>query len=110
MGLYRGSIHLVDFNPARGGEIGKVRPALLLSDELHNEFLETIIVIPLSTHPLQDAEPYSFAIGKRENLKEDSWLCIDEIRSLSKKRVKEKIASVSDSEYKEIKKSLCEII
>lgn len=110
MALCRGDIHLVDFNPAMGGEMGKIRPALLMSDTLHNEHLDTVIVIPLSTHPLQDAKPYSVKVTERENLKSTSWLCIDEIRSLSKKRIKEKIASVSEEEYLVVKSCLCEIV
>ncbi len=90
--------------------MGKIRPALLLSDALHNEYLPTVIVMPLSTHPLQDAMPYSIAITAREALRQDSWLCVDEIRSLSKSRLKEKIASVSTEEYEVIKACLCQIL
>lgn len=110
MGLCRGDVHLVDFNPAVGGEMGKIRPALIVSDALHNEHLDTVIVIPLSTQPLQDAKPYSVCISQREKLTKDSWLCIDEIRSLSKKRVQERVATTSSDEYREIKRCLCEIV
>ena len=45
MELNRGDICLVNFNPAKGGEIGKFRPAIVLSDREENEILNTVIVI-----------------------------------------------------------------
>ncbi len=55
MVLNRGDIVLVNFNPAKGGEIGKLRPAIIMSDELDNAILDTVIVIPLSTVIEKDA-------------------------------------------------------
>ena len=37
MELNRGDIYLVNFNPAKGGEMGKFRPAVVMSEELDNE-------------------------------------------------------------------------
>ena len=49
MGYSRGEIHLTNFNPAKGGEMGKLCPALSMSGREENDILDTIIVIPLST-------------------------------------------------------------
>lgn len=48
MGLSRGDIVLINFSPVKGGEIGKLRPAVALSDSDNNEILDTLIVIALS--------------------------------------------------------------
>ena len=61
--LNRGDIVLVNFNPAKGGEIGKLRPAIVLSDKDDNEILDTVIVIPLSTVIEEEALPYRFLIS-----------------------------------------------
>ena len=45
MELNRGDICVINFNPAKGGEIGKLRPAIILSDKVDNEILDTVIVI-----------------------------------------------------------------
>ena len=45
MQLHRGDICLVDFNPAKGGEIGKLRPAIIISTQDDNDILDTVIVI-----------------------------------------------------------------
>ncbi|MBN2782931.1 MAG: type II toxin-antitoxin system PemK/MazF family toxin [Campylobacterales bacterium] len=110
MGLNRGDIFLVNFNPAKGGEIGKLRPAIILSDKDDNEILDTVIVIPLSTVIEKDALPYRFFINARDNLLKDCDACIYEIRALSKTRVKEKLSTLNDSELETIQNSLCKII
>jgi len=110
MVLNRGDIALVNFNPAKGGEIGKLRPAIVMSDEMDNEILNTVIVVPLSTVIEKDALPYRYMITKRDKLKKDCDACIYEIRALSKIRVKEKLALLDSQELQIIQNALCEIL
>ncbi|MEA1954256.1 MAG: type II toxin-antitoxin system PemK/MazF family toxin [Campylobacterota bacterium] len=110
MVLSRGDIVLVNFNPAKGGEIGKLRPAIILSDSDDNEILETVIVVPLSTHIEEDALPYRYLIHKRDKLHKDCDACIYEVRALSKIRIKEKLSMLSDEELGIIQDSLCQIV
>ena len=110
MELCKGDICLVDFNPAKGGEIGKLRPAIILSDKDDNNILDTVITIPLSTVIEPNTQPYRVHIKKRENLQQNSDACIYEIRALSKIRVKEKLAKLSINELQVIQQSLCKII
>ena len=108
--LRRGEICLVNFNPAKGGEIGRLRPAIVMSDQTDNTLLDTVIVIPLSTVIEKDALPYRFFIHAREKLERDCDACIYEIRALSKTRVKEKLAELSRDELEIIQNALCQII
>ncbi len=108
--MKRGDIYLVDFNPAYGGEIGKLRPAVVLSGEEECKALATVIVVPLSTTLVDDAKPYRMRVGKREKLKTDSDACIYEIRALSKTRLKGKVAELSPAEYEEMKRCLCGMV
>ena len=110
MGLDRGDIVLVNFNPAKGGEMGKLRPAIVLSDRDDNDILDTVIVIPLSTVIEEDALPYRFLITKRDKLQKNCDACIYEIRALSKTRVKEKLSSLNAQELEITQNSLCKII
>jgi len=110
MELSRGDICLVDFNPARGGEIGKLRPAIIISEDEDNEILDTVIVIPLSTVIEPNTQPYRFFINAREKLEKNSDACIYEIRALSKIRIKEKLSKVNKNELNKIQSCLCDII
>jgi len=110
MGYSKHDIHLVDFNPAMGGEMGKLRPAIIMSQDDDNEILSTVIVIPLSTQIESNALPYRFTLSKREKLDKVSDACINEIRSLLKIRIKEKIAKIDADEAKIITQALCELM
>jgi len=110
MVLGRGDIYLVNFNPAKGGEIGKLRPAIVLSDEDDNKILDTIIVIPLSTVIEKDALPYRYFVTKRDKLERDCDACVYEIRALSKIRIKEKLSTLDVRELEIVQNALCEII
>lgn len=110
MGFHRGDIYLVDFNPAKGGEMGKLRPAIIMSDKIDNEILKTVIVIPLSTIIEKDALPYRYTISKRDSLDKESDACINEIRALSKPRVKNRLTTLSVDELEIIQEALCKIL
>ncbi len=110
MELARGDVVLVNFNPAKGGEMGKLRPAIILSDKDDNEILETVIVIPLSTRIEADALPYRYLIHKRDKLLKDCDACMYEIRALSKTRVKERLSVLTDKELQIVQESLCQIV
>ena len=110
MELCRGDIVVVNFNPTKGNEIGKLRPAIIISHDEDNSVLDTVIVIPLSTVIEPDTAPYRVHIRAREKLQKDSDACIYEVRALSQVRIKEKLAQLSDNELLHIQNCLCEIL
>lgn len=107
MDYKRRDIVTINFNPKKGDEVGKIRPALIISGDEENKILDTIIVMPLSTQLLEGMEPFRLRVVKREGLREDSDLLINHIRTISKKRVGSKIAAINETEYKEVISNLC---
>jgi len=107
MDLNRCDIVGINLNPKKGDEIGKVRPCIIISNDDENKILDTIIVIPLSTQLIDDMLPYRLRLVRRDNLKKDSDILINHIRSISKKRVTSKIAKITDDEYQLIIQNLC---
>ena len=107
MDFKRGDIVTVNINPKKGHEVGKIRPAVIISNDDENEILDTVILMPLSTDLIDNMEPYRMRLNQRDNLKQDSDVLINQIRTLSKLRVKEKIATINDAEYENIIKYLC---
>jgi mRNA interferase MazF len=99
----RGDIVLVNFNPQKKKEeVGKVRPAIIMSDTQLNEVLDLVSVIALTTNLIEDSEPLRIRIKKRDALKVDSDAMIEQLRSVSKERIREKIASISEVEISKI--------
>ena len=74
MTVSKGDVWLVNLNPQkRANEVGKVRPALIIqSDFLNRSKLKTVIVLPLTTQLIDDAEPLRVRVNKREKLRQDS--------------------------------------
>lgn len=107
MGFKRGDIVTVNLNPKKGHEVGKIRPAVIISSDDENDILDTVILMPLSTDLVEDMEPYRMRILKRDNLKQDSDIIINQIRALSKQRIGEKIAELTDDECTVVITSLC---
>lgn len=99
----RGSIVLVNFNPQKKAqEVGKVRPAIILSDTMLNDVLDLVSVVALTTHLIDDAEPLRIRLLARENLKEESDAMVEQLRCVSKSRIGACIGSVSEMEMQKI--------
>jgi mRNA interferase MazF len=107
MELNRGDIVIVNLYPKKGDEVGKIRPAVIISGDDENSILDTVILMPLSTDLIDNMTPYRMRIEKRDNLKQDSDILINQIRTLSKIRITDKIAKLTSNEYKELINNLC---
>ncbi|MBU1668206.1 type II toxin-antitoxin system PemK/MazF family toxin [bacterium] len=108
MGLRRGDIVGINFNPKKGDEIGKIRPCIILSGDDENAILDTIIVMPLSTQLLDDMLPFRMRLKKRDNLEKESDILINHVRTISSKRVTSFIGKVTNEEYQQIIENLCQ--
>ena len=107
MDLNRCDIVGINLNPKKGDEIGKIRPCIVISNDDENKILDTIIVMPLSTHLIDDMSPYRLRIAKRGKLEKNSDILINHVRTISKKRVTSKIAKITKDEYTLIIQNLC---
>ena len=107
MGFKRGDIVTVNLNPKKGHEVGKIRPAVIVSNDDENDILDTVILMPLSTDLIDDMEPYRMRISKRDNLMQNSDILINQIRTLSKQRIGKKIAELTVEENSLVINLLC---
>ena len=111
MDYKRGDVVLVNFNPQKKAEeIAKVRPAIIISDSDLNKILDLVTVIAMTTNLIDDAEPLRVRIVKRDKLLKDSDAMIEQIRSVSKSRIGEKIATLSSIELKKIEFGIKEML
>ena len=82
VGGRRGEVFLVDLNPARGSEIQKTRPCVVVSPDELNVHLRTVIVAPLTT----GGHPYPFRIPCRFGGKA-GYIVVDQIRTVDHERL-----------------------
>lgn len=83
-----GEIWLANLNPRRGTEPGKSRPVLIIQNQaLLDAGHPSTLIIPLTTHLIENVEPLRLRIKAKDNLKKDSDLLIDQIRAIDNKRL-----------------------
>ncbi len=91
-------IYLVNFDPTIGHEVKKKRPAVIISNNIHNQYSPLITVAPLSSN-INKVYPFEVYIPKGSSgLNEDSKIMIIQLRSLDKKRLLNKIGNIEDKE------------
>ena len=107
----KGDIVLVNFNPQkRAEEVGKTRPAIIVSDSDLNQVLDLVTVVALTTNLIDNALPLRVSIEQRENLKQDSDAMIEQLRSISKTRIGEKLSELEDMEINVIEDGIVEML
>lgn len=94
----KGEIYLVNFDPTIGHEVEKKRPALILSNNIHNCYSPLVTVAPLSSN-VAKIYPFDVYILKNEaNLNFNSKIMIIQLRSIDKERLIKRIGAVTNTE------------
>ena len=86
--MKRFEVWLVNLDPAVGSEIRKTRPAIIVSPDELNQYLATVIVVPLTT-----GKAYPFRIATRVPGHE-GVAAIDQIRTVDKGRLVRRVAAL----------------
>jgi mRNA interferase MazF len=93
----KGEIYLVNFDPTIGHETKKKRPAIILSNNIHNQYSPLVTIAPLSSN-IKNVYPFEVFIPKGlAGLDSDSKIMIIQLRSVDKKRLLNKIGFIEDS-------------
>ena len=108
-GILRGDIHWADLNPVIGSEQGRLRPVLILSQNVFNERSGTVIAAAITSQPQRAGFPLTLGLSEPK-LPKRSWVKIGQVRTLSTKRIGRKIASASPEDLVSIIDGLNEII
>ncbi len=84
----KGEIYLARLNPRKGNEVGKLRPVLIYQTNALNEASHpTTIVLPISTHLIDNAYPLRYRLKCRDFLEQTSEILCDQIRAIDNGRI-----------------------
>lgn len=83
-----GEIWLADLSPKVGTELGKLRPVLVIQDQmLLNAEHPSTLIVPLTTNLIDNAEPLRIRIKPQDKLQKESDIIIDQIRAIDNQRL-----------------------
>jgi mRNA interferase MazF len=105
LNIKRYEIYFADLSPAIGSEIEKVRPVVITSQDEMNKYLETVVVCPLTSklHPKWRSRLQIKCANK------NAEIAVDQIRTISKQRLKTKIDKLSDIKAAQLRKLITDM-
>jgi mRNA interferase MazF len=105
--IKRGEIYWVDFAPVRGSEQGRLRPALVIQNDVGNRYSPITIVIPLTSRVSEKPYPQNvlFEAGVA-GLPKNSELVTNQIRAVDKSRVGDRLGSVPDKLMEAVERAI----
>ena len=97
MVIRRGDMFYADLSPVVGSEQGGIRPVLIIQNDVGNKHSPTVIAAAITSQTGKNKLPTHIEIGSQNNgLKADSVVLAEQIRTIDKSRLKEKIGHIDD--------------
>lgn len=105
--MHRGDIYFADLSPVVGSEQGGIRPVLVIQNDIGNRFSPTVIVAAITAKIQKGKLPTHVEITKTEfALEHDSVILLEQIRTLDKQRLIDKITSLNEEKMNEVNLAL----
>jgi len=94
----RGDIFYADLSPVIGSEQGGIRPVLIIQNDIGNKYSPTVIIAAITSQINKAKMPTHIELSNNEyGLSKDSVILAEQVRTIDKKRLKEKIGHLDDS-------------
>lgn len=97
MNIKRGDIFYADLSPVVGSEQGGVRPVLIVQNNIGNKFSPTVIAAAITSQKAKANLPTHIELqADSSGLAKDSVVLLEQIRTIDKRRLKEKMGTIND--------------
>ncbi len=107
MTIKRGDIYYADLSPVIGSEQGGLRPVLIVQNDVGNKFSPTVIAAAITSQQTKSNLPTHIKINATGcGLSKDSIVLLEQIRTIDKQRLKEKMGALDITTMNGINKAL----
>ena len=105
--IKRGDIYYADLRPVIGSEQGGVRPVLVIQNEAGNRHSSTVIVAAIKSKMTKAKLPTHIELDcRRCEIIKDSIILLEQIRTIDKKRLREKVCHLDDEIMQQVDDAL----
>jgi len=103
----RGDVFYADLSPVVGSEQGGIRPVLVIQNDVGNKYSPTVIIAAITSQINKAKLPTHIEIsGEEYGLNKDSVILMEQVRTVDKKRLKEKIGHLDDELMERVNEAL----
>ena len=107
MNVKRGDIYYADLSPVVGSEQGGVRPVLIVQNDVGNKYSPTVIAAAITSQQDKSRMPTHINVnGDTCGLSKDSVVLLEQVRTIDKQRLKERMGNLSIADMNKINKAL----
>ena len=96
--MKRFSLYIVNLDPTIGAEIKKKRPCLIVSPDEINTYLQTVIIVPLTSTQRNLPTRILIKASPQSGLSNDSYAVLDRLKTVDKSRLSAPIGEISEEE------------
>lgn len=103
----RGDIYYADLSPVIGSEQGGIRPVLIVQNDVGNKYSPTVIAAAITSRINKAKMPTHIELPAKEyGLSKDSVILMEQIRTIDKRRLREKIGRLGDEKLPDVNAAL----
>ncbi len=107
MNIKRGDIFYADLSPVVGSEQGGIRPVLIVQNDVGNKYSPTVIAAAITSQQFKTRMPTHISVNASVcGLSKDSVVLLEQIRTLDKKRLREKMGNLPETDMDRIDDAL----
>ena len=107
MTIKRGELYYADLNPVVGSEQGGIRPVLVLQNDVGNKYSPTVIAAATTSKLTKAKLPTHIEINASAyDIVRDSVILLEQLRTIDKKRLKDKICHLDPEALAKVNKAL----
>ena len=108
MTIHRGDIYYADLRPVVGSEQGGIRPVLIIQNDIGNRHSPTIICAAITSKMNKAKLPTHIELNASlYDMDKDSVVLLEQLRTIDKKRLKDKVCHLDGDVMDKIDKALC---